>query len=178
MFLPKYLDDDNSDLDAEVEEVIKKANDIENGESQNGLADDSERGCELSEQHSEAESTSDYRIVLLKATIVSVNEAGFLVYIGLVYTYGGLAYLHSIALEKPSFMQALDVLVSENSVVRFFHKTSPQEFVGKKIDVAIDRFKPSNARLLREQSDERMKSFWVRIRDNSEIESKTMTIEV
>ena len=75
-------------------------------------------------------------------------------------------------------MQALDVLVSENSVVRFFHKTSPQEFVGKKIDVAIDRFKPSNARLLREQSDERMKSFWGRIRDNSESESKTMTIEV
>ena len=178
LFLPKYLDDDNSDLDAEVEEVIKKANDIENGESQNGLADDSERGSELSEQHSEAEPKLDYRIVLLKATIVSVNEAGFLVYIGLVYTYGGLAYLHSIALEKPSFMQALDVLVSENSVVRFFHKTSPQEFVGKKIDVAIDRFKPSNARLLREQSDERMKSFWGRIRDNSESESKTMTIEV
>ena len=178
LFLPKYLDDDNSDLDAQVEEAIKKANIIENGESQNGLADDSERGSELSEQHSEAEPKSDYRIVLLKATIVSVNEAGFLVYIGLVYTYGGLAYLHSIALEKPSFMQALDVLVSENSVVRFFHKTSPQEFVGKKIDVAIDRFKPSNARLLREQSDERMKSFWGWIRDNSEIESKTMTIEV
>ena len=178
LFLPKYLDDDNSDLDAQVEEAIKKANIIENGESQNGLADDSEMGSELSEQHSEAEPKSDYRIVLLKATIVSVNEAGFLVYIGLVYTYGGLAYLHSIALEKPSFMQALDVLVSENSVVRFFHKTSPQEFVGKKIDVAIDRFKPSNARLLREQSDERMKSFWGWIRDNSEIESKTMTIEV
>ncbi len=178
LFLPKYLDDDNSDLDDEVEEAIKKANIIENGESQNGLADDSERGSELSEQHSEAEPKSDYRIVLLKATIVSVNEAGFLVYIGIVYTYGGLAYLHSIALEKPSFMQALDVLVSENSVVRFFHKTSPQEFVGKKIDVAIDRFKPSNARLLREQSDERMKSFWGWIRDNSEIESKTMTIEV
>ena len=178
MFLPKYLDDDNSDLDAQVEEAIKKANNIENGESQNGRADDSERGSELSEQHSEAEPKLDYRIVLLKATIVSVNEAGFLVYIGLVYTYGGLAYLHSIALEKPSFMQALNVLVSENSVVRFFHKTSPQEFVGKKIDVAIDRFKPSNARLLREQSDERMKSFWGWIRDNSEIESKTMTIEV
>ena len=178
LFLPKYLDDDNSDLDAQVEEAIKKANNIENGESQNGRADDSERGSELSEQHSEAEPKSDYRIVLLKATIVSVNEAGFLVYIGLVYTYGGLAYLHSIALEKPSFMQALNVLVSENSVVRFFHKTSPQEFVGKKIDVAIDRFKPSNARLLREQSDERMKSFWGRIRDNSESESKTMTIEV
>ena len=178
LFLPKYLDDDNSDLDAQVEEAIKKANNIENGESQNGRADDSERGSELSEQHSEAEPKLDYRIVLLKATIVSVNEAGFLVYIGLVYTYGGLAYLHSIALEKPSFMQALNVLVSENSVVRFFHKTSPQEFVGKKIDVAIDRFKPSNARLLREQSDERMKSFWGRIRDNSESESKTMTIEV
>lgn len=178
LFLPKYLDDDNSDLDAQVEEVIKKANNIENGESQNGRADDSERGCELSKQHSEAKPKSDYRIVLLKATIVSVNEAGFLVYIGLVYTYGGLAYLHSIALEKPSFMQALDVLVSENSVVRFFHKTSPQEFVGKKIDVAIDRFKPSNARLLREQSDERMESFWGWIRDNSEIESKTMTTKV
>ncbi len=178
LFLPKYLDYDNSDLDDEVEEAIKKANIIENGESQNGLADDSESGSELSEQHREAEPKSDYRIVLLKATIVSVNEAGFLVYIGLVYTYGGLAYLHSIALEKPSFMQALDVLVSENSVVRFFHKTSPQEFVGKKIDVAIDRFKPSNARLLREQSDERMESFLGWIRDNSEIESKTMTIEV